>query len=207
MKPFLLEIGCEELPSRFIRPAKEGLAKALKEGLAALRIGCGQFRVYGTPRRLAVLIDDMEEKQQESVTVKFGPPADRAFDSSGKPLPAALGFAKSQGVDVAELKVRRKEAADLICVEKVEKGSPTVEVLAGFLPDAFPRIPFQKKMRWGRSTFEFGRPVHWIVALLGSEVIHFDAAGGYRAATHRWDTASCPPAARSSPISPATRRR
>jgi glycyl-tRNA synthetase beta chain len=177
MKPFLLEIGCEELPSRFIRPAKDGLAKALTEGLASFRIGCGHVRVYGTPRRLAVLIDDMEEKQQESVTIKFGPPADRAFDAAGVPLPPALGFARSQGVDVSELKVRRKEAADLICVEKVEKGSPTVEVLAGFLPEAIARIPFQKKMRWGRSTFEFGRPVHWIVALLGDEVIHFDAAG------------------------------
>ena len=180
MKPFLLEIGCEELPARFIRPAKDGLAKALREGLAVLRIGYGQshVRVYGTPRRLAVLIDDVEEKQQESVTIKFGPPADRAFDGHGKPLPPALGFARSQGVDVGELKVRRKEAADLICVEKVEKGAPTVEVLAGFLPEAIARVPFQKKMRWGTSTFEFGRPVHWIVALLGDEVIHFNAAGG-----------------------------
>ncbi len=177
MKPFLLEIGCEELPSRFIRPAKDGLAKAIKEGLAFLRIGCGQARVFGTPRRLAVLIDDMEEKQQESVTIKFGPPADRAFAGDGTPLPPALGFARSQGVDVSALKIKRKEAADLICVEKVEKGAPTVEVLARFLPEAFPRIPFQKKMRWGRSTFEFGRPVHWIVALLGDEVIRFDAAG------------------------------
>ncbi|MGD0487815.1 MAG: glycine--tRNA ligase subunit beta [Syntrophorhabdales bacterium] len=180
MKPFLLEIGCEELPSRFIGPAKDGLAKALKEGLAALRIGYGHshIRVYGTPRRLAVLIDDVAEKQQESVTIKFGPPADRAFDGQGVPLPPALGFARSQGVDVGELKIRRKEAADLICVEKIEKGGPTVEVLAGFLPDAIARIPFRKKMRWGRSTFEFGRPVHWIVALFGDEVIHFNAAGG-----------------------------
>jgi glycyl-tRNA synthetase beta chain len=180
MKPFLLEIGCEELPARFIGPAKEGLAKALKEGLAALRIGYGEshVRVYGTPRRLAVLIDDMEEKQQESLTIKFGPPADRAFDGQGKPLPPALGFARAQNVDVGELKVRRKEAAELVCVEKVERGGPTVEVLAGFLPEVFARIPFQKKMRWGRSSFEFGRPVHWIVALFGDEVIHFNAAGG-----------------------------
>jgi glycyl-tRNA synthetase beta chain len=180
MKPFLLEIGCEELPARFIRPAKDGLAKTLEEGLAALRIGYekSHVRVYGTPRRLAVLIDDVEAKQQESVTIKFGPPADRAFDGQGTPLAPALGFARAQHVDVGELKIRRKEAADLICVEKVERGAPTVEVLAGFLPEAIARIPFQKKMRWGRSTFEFGRPVHWVVALFGDEVIHFNAAGG-----------------------------
>jgi glycyl-tRNA synthetase beta chain len=177
MKPLLLEIGCEELPARFIRPAEDGLAKALKEGLASFRIGFGQIRVYGTPRRLACLIDDVEEKQQESVMIKFGPPAERAFDAQGRPMPAAVGFARSQGVDVSSLKVRRKEAADLVCVEKVEKGSPTVEVLAGFLPEAIARIPFQKKMRWGDGAFQFGRPVHWIVALFGGEVIHFDAAG------------------------------
>ena len=62
-------------------------------------------------------------------------------------------------------------------MEKVEKGSPTMDVLAGFLPEAIARIPFQKKMRWGEGTFEFGRPIHWIVALFGDEVIHFDAAG------------------------------
>ena len=177
MKPLLLEIGCEELPARFIRPAEDGLAKALEEGLASFRIGFGRIRVYGTPRRLACLIDDVEEKQRQSVTIKFGPPAERAFDAQGRPTPAAVGFARSQGVDVSALKVRRKEAAELVCVEKVEKGSPTVEVLAGFLPEAIARIPFQKKMRWGDGAFQFGRPIHWIVALFGGEVIHFDAAG------------------------------
>jgi glycyl-tRNA synthetase beta chain len=104
MKPsFLLEIGCEELPARFIRPAKEGLFRSLTDGLQALRIGHGDMTLFGTPRRLAVLIADMEEKQTETVTVKFGPPAARAFDEKGAPLPPATGFAKSQGVDVSEL--------------------------------------------------------------------------------------------------------
>jgi glycyl-tRNA synthetase beta chain len=177
MRPLLLEIGCEELPARFIRPAEDGLARVLEEGLASFRIGFGRIRVYGTPRRLACLIDDVEEKQRQSVTIKFGPPAERAFDAQGLPTPAAVGFARSQGVDVSALKVRRKEAAELVCVERVEKGSLTVEVLAGFLPEAISRIPFQKKMRWGDGAFQFGRPVHWIVALFGGEVIHFDAAG------------------------------
>lgn len=177
MKTFLLEIGCEELPARFIKPAKDGLLKSLTEGLQALRIGHGEVTLFGTPRRLAVLIAGMEEKQTETVTVKFGPPAARSFDESGAPLPAAIGFAKSQGVDVSELKVRKKESADLICVEKTEKGRDTKEVLAGLLPDVISRIPFQKKMRWGQGQFEFGRPLHWIVALLGTEVVNFEVAG------------------------------
>jgi glycyl-tRNA synthetase beta chain len=177
MKPFLLEIGSEEIPARFIKPAKEGLLKLLKEGLESLRIGHGGIAVYGTPRRMAVLIRDMEEKQTDTTTVKFGPPAARAYDASGAPLPAAVGFAKSQGIDVSELKIRKKETAELICVEKTELGKRTVDVLAELLPDAVSRIPFQKKMRWGKGTFQFARPIHWIVALLGDETIPFTVAG------------------------------
>lgn len=189
MKPFLLEIGCEELPARFIKPAKAGLEKLLKEGLETLRIGYRDMRLFGTPRRIAAVIGNMEEKQTETVTVKFGPPAARAFDAGGKPLAAALGFARSQGVDVSELKVRKKENAELLCVEKVERGGKTTDVLAGFLPDAIARIPFQKRMKWGEGAFEFGRPLHWIVALLGQEIIPFEVAGiksGNRSRAHRF---------------------
>ena len=177
MKPFLLEIGCEELPARFIRPAEVGLSKLLEEGLSALRIGHGTMRLFGTPRRLAVLIDAMEVKQAETTTVRFGPPAARAFDAEGRPGPAAMGFARSQGVDVSQLSIRKKENADLVCVEKVEAGRQTREVLGEMLPDAIGRIPFQKRMRWGSGAFEFARPIHWVVALLGSEIIPFEVAG------------------------------
>jgi glycyl-tRNA synthetase beta chain len=177
MRPFLLEIGCEELPARFIKPAKEGLSKLLADGLQTFRIDHSAITLYATPRRLAVLIDQMGEKQTETVTVKFGPPAARAYDETGAALPSALGFAKSLGVDVSELKIRKKDNADLICVEKVEKGLETTVVLAGLLPDVISRIPFQKRMRWGQGTFEFGRPLHWVVALLGSQIIPFEVAG------------------------------
>jgi glycyl-tRNA synthetase beta chain len=189
VRPFLLEIGCEELPARFIKPAKVGLGRLLTEGLASLRIGHSGMRLFGTPRRIVALVEGMEEKQTETKTVKFGPPAARAYDAEGKPLAAAVGFAKSQGVDVSELKVRKKEQADLICVEKVETGRSTRDVLASFLPDAIARIPFQKRMKWGKGTFEFGRPLHWIVALLGDEVIPFEIAGitsGNRSKGHRF---------------------
>ena len=189
MKPFLLEIGTEELPARFIKPAKAGLEKLLKEGLEASRIGFSGMKSYGTPRRIAVLIEAMEEKQTETVIVKFGPPAARAYDAEGKPLPAATGFAKSQGVDVSELLVRKKENAELICVEKVETGKSTGEVLSGLLPEAIARIPFQKRMKWGMGGFEFGRPLHWIVALLGDGIIPFEVAGiaaGNRSRGHRF---------------------
>ena len=154
-----------------------------------MRVGHGEIRAFGTPRRIALLVLDVEEKQKETVTVKFGPPAERAYDAEGKPLAPALGFARSQGVDVSELKIRNKEAARLICVEKVERGRETGEVLAGLLPEAIGRMPFQKKMRWGGGSFEFGRPIHWVVALFGSDLIPFEVAGvssGRRSRGHRF---------------------
>jgi glycyl-tRNA synthetase beta chain len=177
MKHFLLEIGSEEIPARFLEPAKEALVKLLDESLAANRIEHGQIRVYATPRRLAVLVGELAEAQKETVTRKFGPPWAKAFDADGKPLPAATGFAKSQNVDVSELKKVKKDAAELVCVEKLETGRPSVEVLPGIITNLIPRIPFPKRMRWGLGEFEFARPIQWIVALLGSDVIPFTVAG------------------------------
>jgi glycyl-tRNA synthetase beta chain len=185
VKSFLLEIGCEELPARFIKPAKEGIAKHLEEGLTSQRITHSEIRLMGTPRRLAVLIDEMDEKQPETTIVKFGPPAARAFDESGNPMPAAIGFAKSQGVDISELKIKKKDNADLIAVEKADPGRLAKDILAEILPDLISRIPFQKKMKWGSTTMEFGRPLHWVVALLGEEIIPFDISGFMSSNTSR----------------------
>lgn len=177
MKPFLFEIGVEELPARFIQPAKEGLLKALNESLDAARLDHGPITIYATPRRIAVLVDDMSETQRDIVTIKYGPPAAKAFDGAGKPLPAATGFAKSQGVDVSELKIRKKEANELICVEKMETGKSSLEVLPELLGGLIGRIPFPKRMRWGAGDFEFARPIQWLLALLGTTVIPFSIAG------------------------------
>lgn len=177
MKPFLLEIGSEEIPARFLVPAKEAIVKLLDESLTASRIEHGPIQAYATPRRLAVLVDELAEAQKETVTRKFGPPWAKAFDDTGKPLPSATGFAKSQGVDVSELKKVKKDTAELVCVEKLETGRPSIEVLPEIVTSLVPRIPFPKKMRWGVGEFEFARPIQWIVALLGSDVVPCTVAG------------------------------
>lgn len=171
MKPFLFEIGVEELPARFIQPAKEGLLRLFDESLDAARIEHGPTTIYGTPRRIAALIDDMAETQKDIVTVKYGPPAARAFDAEGRPQSAAIGFAKSQGVDVSELKIIKKDGNELVGVERLEKGRSSLEVLPDLLASLVPRIPFPRKMRWGFGEFEFARPIQWLVALLGETVI------------------------------------
>ncbi|MBA4417060.1 MAG: glycine--tRNA ligase subunit beta [Syntrophus sp. (in: bacteria)] len=176
LKTLLLEIGTEEIPARFLEPAKEGLYKLLKDGLAGLQIASNKMEVYATPRRIAVIIQDVVETQEERVSVKYGPPYNRAFDPQGKPTPAATGFAKSQGVSLEDLKKGTKDGVDFVVVEKNEGGRQTMDVLPDLLRDAIARIPFQKRMRWGRESFEFARPIQWVVALFGNDIIGFSVA-------------------------------
>jgi glycyl-tRNA synthetase beta chain len=176
MSDFLLEVGTEEIPARFLEPAKEGLCKLVKEGLHAAWITSGEPEAYATPRRIAVLVHDVAERQEESVSVKFGPPYNRAFGPEGKPTPAATGFAKSQGVALQELRKGVKDGVEFVTVEKSEGGGRTMDALPGLLKEAISRIPFQKRMRWGSETFEFARPIQWIVALLGEETVDFTVA-------------------------------
>ncbi|MCX5804658.1 MAG: glycine--tRNA ligase subunit beta [Proteobacteria bacterium] len=176
MKTLLLEIGTEEIPARFIEPAKEGLFTLLKDGLNDYRISFGDIKIQATPRRMAAFVSDVSEKQNESITLKYGPPLKRAFDESGVPTKAAQGFAKSQGVSVEELKRAIKDNVEFIAIEKVEKGMPVKEVLSGLFGNIIPRIPFQKKMRWGNENFDFARPIQWILALFDEEPIVFTIA-------------------------------
>ncbi|MCX5803200.1 MAG: glycine--tRNA ligase subunit beta, partial [Proteobacteria bacterium] len=104
MSDFLLEIGTEEIPARFIEPAKEGLLNLLKDNFVFSRISFGKIEMFATPRRISVFVKDISERQEESITIKYGPPYDRAFDGQGNPTNAAAGFAKSQNVTVDELK-------------------------------------------------------------------------------------------------------
>ncbi len=176
MKTLLLEIGTEEIPARFLEPAKEGLHKLLKESLKASQITVGDMEIYATPRRIAVMVHDVVEMQEERTVIKYGPPYNRAYDGQGNPTPAATGFAKSQGVALEELKKGVKDGVEFVAVEKKEGGRQTFDVLPDLLKDAIARIPFQKKMRWGRENFEFARPIQWIVALFGKETIPFSVA-------------------------------
>ncbi len=189
MSDFLLEIGTEEIPARFLEPAKEGLKKLLEEGFAQSRITFGAVNIQATPRRMMTLINDMAEKQKETTIVKFGPPLNRAYDESGTPTKAAAGFAKSQGVGPEALKKGIKDGVEFVTVEKFEKGEETKKVLAGMLPDIIAKIPFQKKMRWGAGTFEYARPVQWILCYLGEVPVDFivgDVKSGNTTWCHRF---------------------
>ncbi len=173
----LFEIGVEELPPSFIRPALKAMEDGMADGLKEARLDCSRIRAFGTPRRLALLVEGLAEKQSESSEVVFGPPASAAFDESGKPTKAAAGFAGRHGVDVSELRVERKDKGDYVCVEKTYRGEPAADVLPGVLLGLLGGLSFPKAMRWEKTQTLFARPVRWLVALLDDGVLNLTWAG------------------------------
>ncbi len=174
MKELLLEIGTEEIPAGFIPQALTDLEKLAKKEFEANRIDVKGIRTLGTPRRLVLFVESVSEKQRDVETKKIGPSRQAAFDSKGKPSPAAIGFAKSQSVSVEALKVIQTEKGEYVCALKEEPGRPTFELLPSILPGLILNLPFQKSMRWAEVPIRFARPIHWILALFGGEIVPFD---------------------------------
>jgi glycyl-tRNA synthetase beta chain len=172
MQGMLLEIGTEEIPSRFILPALEGIRETLLEEMQTQRIACGETRLMGTPRRLT-LFAELEEHQNPLEQERLGPPKNVAFDQQGNPTKAALGFAQREGVQVKELDVVETEKGAYLCVRKHETGRETRSILSEVLPRVIAAIPFPKSMRWSNLELRFARPIHWILALFDGTVIPF----------------------------------
>jgi glycyl-tRNA synthetase len=134
-------------------------------------------RVEGTPRRLAVMIDDLSPRQPDRQDLVKGPPAERAFDKDGIATPAAMGFAKKNGVNTGDLQVREQDGGRYVFAAVSQVGRPAPEVLVDALPPLIASIKFEKSMKWNDSGAAFSRPVRWLVALLGGQVVPFEYAG------------------------------
>lgn len=174
MREFLLEIGTEEIPAGFIPQALEALDHLMRKELETQRITFERISTLGTPRRLVLVIPSLAERQEDIETRKIGPSRRAAFDADGNPTKAALGFAKSQSVRVDSLEIVQTEKGEYVSAVKKELGRPTAEVLASCLPRLVLSIPFQKSMRWAEVPIRFARPIHWVLALFGGEVIDFE---------------------------------
>jgi len=174
MKELLMEIGTEEIPAGFIPQALVDLEALAKKELEASRIDFNGIRTLGTPRRLVLVIESVSEKQRDEETKKIGPSKQAAFDAKGNPTKAAIGFAKSQSVPVESLTMIQTEKGEYVCAVKRESGRPTSELLALLLPKWILSIPFQKSMKWADVPIRFARPIHWILALFGGEVVSFE---------------------------------
>jgi glycyl-tRNA synthetase len=174
---FLLEIGTEELPAGDLQSALTQLAERVPVLLTDLRLEHGEINVSGTPRRLTVQVEALSPRQPDKTSIIKGPPADRAFDASGKPTPAASGFARGKGLQPEDLKIMEIDGGRYAAAEVHETGKSTGEVLKIALADLVAGIKFDKVMRWNESQVGFSRPLRWLTALFGAQVIPFQYAG------------------------------
>lgn len=168
---FLLELGSEELPVADLESALRQLRTLVPEMFDRLRLAHGHVVVEGTPRRLVVIVQHLVGRQADFETIVKGPPADRAFDADGNPTKAAIGFAKSKGVEVAELKVVEEGDKRYVTAVSREEGRPTASLLAQELPALIARIRFGRSMRWNETGIQYSRPLRWIVSLFGPDLI------------------------------------
>ncbi|MBW1809437.1 MAG: glycine--tRNA ligase subunit beta [Deltaproteobacteria bacterium] len=176
----LLEIGCEEIPARFIPPGLQALADGLSKLLADARLNDPdslQLKTLGTPRRLALIAEGLPERQPDLEEEILGPKVEVAFDADGKPTKACLGFAKSKGADPVDLLKVDTPKGKVVAIKRQISGSPTIEVLPGLLKQLLANLSFPKTMRWGTGEYSFARPLHWILALLDRQVVPFEFAG------------------------------
>ena len=173
----LFEIGTEEIPASYVPPALAQLQEIATESLTNHRISFGEIQALGTPRRITLSIKDLETFQESEETEVVGPPKRIAFDENGEPTKAAIGFAKTQGVEISDLRVVETERGEYIAASKLEEGVAAQEVLQVLLPEWIEALRFPKTMRWEtkseapRAFARFARPIRWLVAVLGDDVI------------------------------------
>ncbi|HWQ72614.1 MAG TPA: glycine--tRNA ligase subunit beta [Desulfitobacteriaceae bacterium] len=176
-KEFLLEIGTEEIPAKFTPGALKELEEQTKLLLGELRLKFSGLAVYGTPRRLTVLVSGLVDKQEDLNTEIKGPAVKAAYDSQGAPTKAALGFAKGQGVKVEDLFVQEVKGVPCVYARKSEAGKAALSLLPQLCIDLISSLHFPKPMRWGSLDFRFARPIRWLLALYGQDVIPFKFVG------------------------------
>ncbi len=176
-RDFLFEIGVEELPTSLIREIFTEVQDKFTEVLARFRIPYEEFRVLGTPRRIALYVRGMGLTQEPAVREIKGPAKKVGMDEEGNFLPPAFAFARSQGIALEDLFVRETEKGTYIFGRKFEPGKPTKEVLPEALSTFMNSLEFSRSMLWGEGNFRFVRPIRWLLALLGEEEIPLCVAG------------------------------
>src|SRR3989339_1950475 len=177
MSNLLVEIGCEEIPARFMPGLLADLKKKTEDRLAGARLSFEAVTTLGTPRRLALQVSGLIDKQADLVNEVKGPPAEIAFAADGQPTPAALGFAKTQNVPVNKLSLRLVGKRKYVFAQVTKKGLATKQVLQSLLPEIINSLYQPVSMRWGNLEDKFIRPLHSLVAIYGTKIVPFTLAG------------------------------
>jgi glycyl-tRNA synthetase beta chain len=177
---FLLEIGVEELPASYIAPALAQLESELKESLGEHRLTFSDCATFSTPRRLAVLVTELLARQADYEEEATGPPLAAAYDKDGQPTKALIGFCKGKGVDVSAVRTVETARGKYVAATIPRPGRTAAQILPETIAGIVPRLQFPKSMRWlegAHAEARFARPVRWIVALLGEEVLDLELFG------------------------------
>lgn len=174
---FLFELGTEELPSASVKPLAEALAEHLSQSFHDAGLAFGTVRPFATPRRLAVLIRDVDTLQPSQKISRRGPALAAGMTAEGEPTRALMGFARSCAVSVDELIKFETDKGVWWGYESIQEGMPTKDLLPAMVNEALAKLPLKKPMRWGSGEAEFARPVHWAVLLFGQEVVETDVFG------------------------------
>ncbi len=176
-KDFLFELGCEELPPKALPKLASALLTSLKESFGTFELNYSDCEWFATPRRLAVRFIELDIAQKDKQVEKLGPAVSAAFDDKGSPKPAALGFAKSNGVEVTDLSRKQTDKGERLAFVALVKGKTTLSLLQDSIQKAISQLPIPKAMKWGNNSFQFSRPVHWLVAILGNEIVPLELFG------------------------------
>ncbi|MEP6756399.1 MAG: glycine--tRNA ligase subunit beta, partial [Chthonomonadales bacterium] len=189
MPDLLLEVGTEEMPAGAIESALSQLKSAIELGLTAARVPADCVSVCGTPRRLIVTATELPARQPDLSTQVKGPSKSVAFDASGNPTGAAIGFAKKQGIAVEDLTILSTDQGDYVQALVHEVGLPAIEAVSPIITAALKGLSFPKVMRWGNGANRFVRPVRWIVCMIDGKVTDFEFGGvkaGSKSRGHRF---------------------
>ncbi|SME94067.1 glycine--tRNA ligase subunit beta [Desulfovibrio gilichinskyi] len=177
MADFILEIGIEEMPARFVPRLGEDIKIIFNDLLNEQLIDFAKISAFATPRRLSVFVTDIALDQRKVEEEVSGPPARIAYDADGKPTKACEGFAKSQGITLEDIYIIKTDKGDYLGAKKTVGGSATVSILPEICVTAIKKLSFPKKMKWGSLDFAFARPLRWLLCLCGDQVIDFELAG------------------------------
>lgn len=176
MRDLLLEIGLEEMPAQYVLRSEKQLAERVDAFLKEARVDFGSIDVYSTPRRLAVIVRDVAETQQDLTETLRGPAKKIAQDAEGNWSKAAQGFARGRGLTVEDLYFAEEKGVEYVFAERHEKGQETLSLLNG-LEDVVRSLTFPKNMKWGTSNLRYMRPIRWLIALYGQDIIDFTIEG------------------------------
>jgi glycyl-tRNA synthetase beta chain len=176
-KDLLFELGCEELPPKVLKRLSEALTRGFLTGLDNVDLSYGQVEAFASPRRLALLVRDCQMQQPDRDIERRGPAVRAAFDESGRPTKAAEGFARSCDTSVEQLERLATDKGEWLVYRLQKTGQPAAQLLPGIAETALNELPVPKRMRWGDADAQFVRPVHWLLFLLGDDIVPCEILG------------------------------